>query len=90
MKKSKLSTIFIILAMLGLVFAAAMPVLAQGEDPGDPVPPPDNGGDIVIIPDTGSDNDPGLFSIWTLLIILGVVIVVLLIALVARGSSPRV
>jgi hypothetical protein len=87
MKLNTLSRVFLVLAMLGVVFGAAGMVSPAFAQDNDPVPPPDPGnGDIVIIPDTGTDNDPGLFSGWTLLIILGVVIVVLLIALVARGS----
>jgi hypothetical protein len=93
MKMNALTRIFLILAVLGIAFGAVgvvSPVLAQENDPV-PLPDPGNGdGDVVIIPDTGSQQeDPGLFSFWTILIILGVVIVVLLIALLARGSSSR-
>jgi hypothetical protein len=42
----------------------------------------------VVVPNTGAPMDSVLLSGWTLLIILGVVIVVLLIALLARGSNP--
>jgi hypothetical protein len=93
MNMKALSRLFLILAMLGIAFGAmglVSPVLAQDNDPV-PLPDPGNGdGDVVIIPDTGSSSeDPGLFSFWTILIILGVVIVVLLIAVLARGSSSR-
>jgi hypothetical protein len=95
MKKNTISRVLGILVLLSFVFAAfgVSPVLAQGEDPVVPTvaPPVDNDPDVVVIPETGGQqNNDGLFSGWTLLIILGVAVVVLLIALVARSGHTHV
>lgn len=94
MKKTALTRLVWIFALLGLVFASfgsAAPVLAQDGTPEVPLPDPDVEA-TVIVPDTGGDadtDDDFAFSGWTLLLILGAVIIILLIALLARGTTTH-
>ena len=94
--KNTLTRVVTILALLGVVFGAlgmASPVLAQTPapvDPGNPSQP--DPAVTVVVPDTGgsaADNDGFAISGWTLLVILGLLVVILLIALVARGGHTH-
>lgn len=91
MKKRTLTSIVLIMTLLGVVFAtfgSAAPALAQS---GTPEAPDPNVQVTVVVPDTGgqADNDTVAFSGWTLLLIMGVAVVVLLIALLARGGATH-
>lgn len=81
------------LTLMVLLFGAVAPgyaALPAQETTPVPVDPGDGIVVTQVIPDTGADNDANdgfAFSGWTLLILLGIVIVVLLVALLARGSG---
>lgn len=97
MKKTTLTSIVLIMTLLGVVFAtfgSAAPALAQDTTPVAPTLPDPNVDATVIVPDTGgdvdTDNDGFVFSGWTLLLILGIVVVVLLVALLARGGTTHI
>lgn len=92
MKKNTLTRILTILALLGVVFGSlglVSPVLAQTPEPVDPAQP--DPAVTVVVPDTGGDADNDGFAIsgWTLLVILGIFVVILMIALVSRGSHTH-
>jgi hypothetical protein len=99
--KKQISQFLMGIAVFSLVFAmlfAVAPVqgalangaaysqgLALQEEP--PVDPPVVEPTVVIVPDTGGDQTNIFIDNWIIWVILGAVIIALLAALVARGSS---
>jgi hypothetical protein len=91
-----LASIFILVGILMFAFApvmsasAALPVLQEEppvDPPQDPVPPP---ADDPEIPETGQQQQPVADTGWLVWLVIGIVVIILLVALLARGREPRI
>jgi hypothetical protein len=88
-----------IFVLVGLLLFAASPVLTASaaapvlqeeppvDPPTDPVPPP---ADDPAIPETGQQQQPVADTGWLVWLVIGIVVIILLVALLARGREPRV
>jgi hypothetical protein len=89
-----------ILILVGILLFATAPVLSasaalpalQDDPPQDPPeqpePPVDDDPDIII-PETGEQQQT-VDASWIIWLVIGIVIIILLVALLARGRGPRV
>jgi hypothetical protein len=88
-----------IFVLVGLLLFAASPILSVSaaapviqedppqDPPQDPVPPP---ADDPAIPETGQQQQPVADTGWLVWLVIGIVVIILLVALLARGRGPRV